>query len=47
MMRTFFFWKAEKLAFFLVLERDLGVDHKDVVQVANSLANSQVDYNMF
>ncbi|XP_027043887.1 malonyl-CoA decarboxylase, mitochondrial-like [Pocillopora damicornis] len=33
--------KAEKLEFFLVLERDLGVDHKDVVQVANSLANSQ------
>lgn len=33
--------KAEKLAFFLVLERDLGVDHNEVLKVANNLANSQ------
>ncbi|KAJ7363447.1 hypothetical protein OS493_009601 [Desmophyllum pertusum] len=33
--------KAEKLAFFLVLERDLGVDHGDVMEVATSLTSAQ------
>lgn len=33
--------KAEKLAFFLVLERDLGVDHGEVTEVTRSLANAQ------
>ena len=38
----FFFPKAEKLAFFLVLERDLGVDHEEVMKVTKSLTNAQV-----
>ena len=37
-----FFSKAEKLAFFLVLERDLGVDHNEVLQVTKTLASVQV-----
>lgn len=38
----FFPPQAEKLAFFLVLERDLGVDHEEVRQVAASLSDVQV-----
>lgn len=33
--------KAEKLAFFLVLERDLGVDHAEVMETAASLSKAQ------
>lgn len=38
----YFFPKDEKLAFFLVLERDLGVDHEEVMKVTKSLTNAQV-----
>ena len=34
--------QAEKLAFFLVLERDLGVDHAEVMETAASLSKAQV-----
>ncbi|XP_068755668.1 malonyl-CoA decarboxylase, mitochondrial-like isoform X1 [Montipora capricornis] len=33
--------KEEKLAFFLVLERDLGVDHEEIASVASNLVNAQ------
>jgi len=41
---SFFPSQAEKLAFFLVLERDLGVDHDEVMDVATSLTSAQVSY---
>ncbi|XP_078372842.1 malonyl-CoA decarboxylase, mitochondrial-like isoform X2 [Oculina patagonica] len=37
--------KAEKLAFFLVLERDLGVDHGEVMEVTKSLASAHSQEN--
>ncbi|XP_015759128.1 PREDICTED: malonyl-CoA decarboxylase, mitochondrial-like [Acropora digitifera] len=33
--------KEEKLSFFLVLERDLGVDHEEVIRATGSLVNAQ------
>ena len=35
-------FQEEKLAFFLVLERDLGVDHEEVIRVTGSLVSAQV-----
>ena len=37
-----FLFQEEKLSFFLVLERDLGVDHEEVIRATGSLVNAQV-----
>ena len=36
------FFQEEKLSFFLVLERDLGVDHEEVIRATGNLVNAQV-----